>query len=152
MGQDTSPFTWQPRATTPQGYPSPPPPALPAPVQMKNEEEIADVQISRELFTLGWIHTHPTQSCFLSSVDVHTHCPYQTMLDEAIAIVMAPRDPKTRIGIFRLSVPGGLKLVQCCALRGFHTHPPTDTGQPLYELCNHVYLNPRTKFEVIDLR
>jgi len=26
------------------------------------------------------------------SIDVHTHCGYQTMLDEAIAIVMAPTD------------------------------------------------------------
>lgn len=43
-----------------------------------------------ELFTLGWIHTHPTQTCFLSSVDVHTQNSYQLMLAEAIAIVCAP--------------------------------------------------------------
>jgi len=35
------------------------------------------VQDSRSLYPLGWIHTHPSQSCFLSSVDVHTHCGYQ---------------------------------------------------------------------------
>jgi len=38
------------------------------------------------------IDHHHLQTCFLSSVDVHTHCGYQTMLDEAIAIVMAPND------------------------------------------------------------
>ncbi len=76
----------------------------------------------------------------------------QTMLDEAVAIVMAPKDPSKRVGIFRLSTPGGLKLVQRCPHRGFHAHPPTDNGQPIYELCGHVYLNPRAKYEVIDLR
>ena len=43
------------------------------------------------LLTLGWIHTHPTQTCFLSSVDLHTHCGYQSLLDEAVAIVLSPR-------------------------------------------------------------
>jgi len=117
-----------------------------------NEEEVFDVQFSRELYPLGWIHTHPTQTCFLSSVDVHTHCGYQTMLEEAIAIVMAPNDRSKRCGLFRLSTPGGLQLVQRCTKRGFHPHPPTETKQDLYELCGHVYLNPQTKHEVIDLR
>ena len=46
-------------------------------VQALNEEEIFDVQDKRALYPLGWIHTHPTQTCFLSSVDVHTQCGYQ---------------------------------------------------------------------------
>ncbi|KXZ49487.1 hypothetical protein GPECTOR_21g713 [Gonium pectorale] len=127
-------------------------------VQALNEEEIFEAQFEREIYPLGWIHTHPTQTCFLSSVDVHTQarggggCGYQTMLDEAVAIVMAPSDRSKRCGIFRLSTPGGLKLVQKCPQRGFHTHPPPDTGQELYELCGHVFLNPRTKHEVLDLR
>lgn len=116
------------------------------------EEEIFEAQDSRSLYPLGWIHTHPTQTCFLSSVDVHTQCGYQTMLDEAIAIVMAPTDINSPVGIFRLTTPGGLKLIQNCPLRGFHTHPPTETGQQVYELCNHVYLNSRIGYEVIDLR
>ncbi|KAI8476111.1 MAG: JAB1/Mov34/MPN/PAD-1 ubiquitin protease-domain-containing protein [Monoraphidium minutum] len=117
-----------------------------------NEEEIFEAQFSRELYPLGWIHTHPTQTCFLSSVDVHTQCGYQTMLDEAVAVVMAPTDRRNKCGIFRLTTPGGLGLVQKCPLRGFHTHPDTETGQEVYELCGHVYLNPRTKHEVLDLR
>lgn len=121
-------------------------------VQALSEEEIFEVQDSRALYPLGWIHTHPSQSCFLSSVDVHTHCGYQTMLDEAIAIVMAPTDARTPVGIFRLTTPGGLQLIQKCPLRGFHPHGQTETGQDLYELCGHVYLNPRVDFEVIDLR
>ena len=38
-----------------------------------------------------WFQTHPTQTAFLSSVDLHTHCSYQLMLPEAIAIVCAPK-------------------------------------------------------------
>ncbi|XVE65547.1 hypothetical protein DITRI_Ditri08aG0008400 [Diplodiscus trichospermus] len=57
-----------------------------------NEEEIFEVQDKLSLFPLGWIHTHPTQTCFMSSVDLHTHYSYQIMLPEAIAIVMAPTD------------------------------------------------------------
>eukprot|EP00884_Botryococcus_braunii_P019618 jgi/Botrbrau1/633/Bobra.0161s0024.2 len=121
-------------------------------VQALSEEEIFEVQDSRSLYPLGWIHTHPTQTCFLSSIDVHTQCGYQTMLDEAIAIVMAPRDTKSKCGLFRLSTPGGLSLVQKCTQRGFHAHAPTSTGQPLYELCGHVFVNPRVDHQVLDLR
>ena len=76
----------------------------------------------------------------------------QTMLEEAVAIVMAPRDSRKRCGLFRLSAPGGLQLVQKCPERGFHTHAATKTCQPLYELCGHVYLNPRVQHDVVDLR
>jgi STAM-binding protein len=121
-------------------------------VQALNEEEIFEAQFSRSLYPLGWIHTHPTQTCFLSSVDVHTQCGYQTMLEEAVAIVMAPSDRKNKVGIFRLTTPGGLALIQKCTLRGFHPHPATETGQDVYELCGHVFLNPGAKHEVMDLR
>ena len=49
-------------------------------MQALNEEEIFDVQDKRSLYPLGWIHTHPTQTCFLSSVDVHTQCGYQVSI------------------------------------------------------------------------
>lgn len=55
-----------------------------------NEEEIFIYQDQHNLITLGWIHTHPSQTAFLSSIDLHTHCPYQMMMSEAIAIVCAP--------------------------------------------------------------
>lgn len=121
-------------------------------VEMMSEEDVLMVHLDRELYPLGWIHTHPTQTCFLSSVDVHTQCSYQTMLDEAVAIVMAPADRSKKCGIFRLTTPGGLSLVQKCERRGFHMHPETSTGQEMYELCGHVFLNDRVKHEVVDLR
>lgn len=57
---------------------------------MLNEEEILEIADQRDLLTLGWIHTHPTQQCFMSSVDLHTQFPYQLLMAEAIAIVVAP--------------------------------------------------------------
>ncbi len=45
------------------------------------------------LAVLGWVHTHPTQSAFLSAPDMHTHAGYQALLREAVAVVVAPRDP-----------------------------------------------------------
>ncbi|KAG0579254.1 hypothetical protein KC19_4G085600 [Ceratodon purpureus] len=42
-----------------------------------NEEELFGIQEQRGLFQLGWIHTHPKQTCFMSSVDLHTHYSYQ---------------------------------------------------------------------------
>ena len=42
-------------------------------------------------FDLFVLQTHPTQTAFLSSVDLHTHCSYQLMMPEALAIVCAPR-------------------------------------------------------------
>ncbi|KAG8045384.1 hypothetical protein GUJ93_ZPchr0008g12995 [Zizania palustris] len=73
-----------------------------------NEEELFEVQDTGSLFTLGWIHTHPTQSCFLSSIDLHNHYSYQVMLPEAIAIVMAPTDTTRKHAIFHLTDPGEL--------------------------------------------
>jgi hypothetical protein len=37
------------------------------------------------------LQTHPTQTAFLSSVDLHTHYPYQQLMPEAIAIVVSPK-------------------------------------------------------------
>lgn len=76
----------------------------------------------------------------------------QVMLSEAIAIVMAPTDSRQKCGIFRLTTPGGMGVVQQCGQRGFHQHPVPDTKQEIYELCGHVYLDETAKFECIDLR
>ncbi|CEG39330.1 metalloprotease family [Plasmopara halstedii] len=90
---------------------------------MTNEEELFDFCYNNELLTLGWIHTHPKQACFLSSVDVHTQCGFQSILPEAVAIVVAPSDPNRNVGVFRLTEPSGLQLIQNCNMTGFHAHP-----------------------------
>lgn len=43
------------------------------------------------LWPVSSFQTHPTQTAFLSSVDLHTHCSYQMMLPESIAIVCSPK-------------------------------------------------------------
>nr|AAM61146.1 unknown [Arabidopsis thaliana] len=120
--------------------------------QATNEEEIFEVQDKQSLFPLGWIHTHPTQSCFMSSIDVHTHYSYQIMLPEAVAIVMAPQDSSRNHGIFRLTTPGGMTVIRNCDRRGFHAHSSPEDGGPIYNTCKEVYMNPNLKFDVIDLR
>lgn len=122
--------------------------------QALNEEEIHAIQDRQSLFPVGWIHTHPSQTCFLSSIDLHTQYSYQVMLPEAIAIVMAPTDPTRTNGIFRLTDPGGIALLKECREGcGFHLHPETcPDGSPIYESCSNVYINPNLRLEVIDLR
>ncbi|XP_062198198.1 AMSH-like ubiquitin thioesterase 3 isoform X2 [Phragmites australis] len=117
-----------------------------------NEEELFEVQDMGSLFTLGWIHTHPTQSCFLSSIDLHNHYSYQVMLPEAIAIVMAPTDTTRKHGIFHLTDPGGMGVIHDCAERGFHPHKAPLDGSPIYESCSHVYMDADVQFDMIDLR
>ena len=55
-----------------------------------NEDKLFDYVDGEDLMVLGWIHTHPTQTCFMSSRDLHTHAGYQAMMPESIAIVCAP--------------------------------------------------------------
>uniref|UniRef100_J3L087 MPN domain-containing protein n=1 Tax=Oryza brachyantha TaxID=4533 RepID=J3L087_ORYBR len=119
--------------------------------QATNEEEIFEVQDKGSLFTVGWIHTHPTQTCFLSSIDLHNHYSYQVMLPEAIAIVMAPTDTTRKHGIFHLTDLGGMGVIHYCQESGFHPHEPLD-GTSIYEHCSHVYMNPNVKFDMVDLR
>uniref|UniRef100_A0A1D1Z7D3 AMSH-like ubiquitin thioesterase 1 n=1 Tax=Anthurium amnicola TaxID=1678845 RepID=A0A1D1Z7D3_9ARAE len=117
-----------------------------------NEEEIFDYQDKESLFPLGWIHTHPSQSCFMSSIDLHTHYSYQIMLPEAIAIVMAPKDGSSPYGIFRLTAPGGMSVIRNCQQRGFHPHEQPVGGGPIYQRSADVRLDPNLKFDVVDLR
>eukprot|EP01113_Clastostelium_recurvatum_P012348 TRINITY_DN1640_c0_g1_i5.p1 TRINITY_DN1640_c0_g1~~TRINITY_DN1640_c0_g1_i5.p1 ORF type:complete len:646 (+),score=105.67 TRINITY_DN1640_c0_g1_i5:204-1940(+) len=115
-----------------------------------DEAKLFEYQFEHDLLTLGWIHTHPTQDCFLSSVDLHTHASYQYLLPEAVAVVMAP-SRTANFGVFRLSDPPGLQLVQKCKLRGFHPHT-TPEGRSLYTVCSHVDIIKGSKFVVEDQR
>ncbi|KAF5344607.1 hypothetical protein D9758_013891 [Tetrapyrgos nigripes] len=90
---------------------------------MDEEELVLQFTEDRGLITLGWIHTHPTQSCFMSSVDLHTHSGFQCMLPESFAVVCAPQS-KPNFGIFRLTDPPGLQtILECTAKEAFHPHP-----------------------------
>lgn len=116
-----------------------------------NESALFDYCDSEDLMTLGWIHTHPSQTCFMSSRDLHTHCGYQVMLPESIAIVCAPSKTPDW-GVFRLTDPPGLKTVLNCNQTGlFHPHAEENiyTGalRP-----GHVFEVSGLEFETVDLR
>ncbi|XP_023246411.1 STAM-binding protein [Copidosoma floridanum] len=123
-----------------------------------NEEDIFDYQDQHNLITLGWIHTHPTQTAFLSSVDLHTHCSYQLMMAEAIAIVCAPKYDKT--GFFHLTPDYGLNYIANCRETGFHPH----SADPLLytvifqirliflQTAKHYRLDFNAPIQAIDLR
>ena len=115
-----------------------------------NESDLFDYVDGEDLMVLGWIHTHPTQTCFMSSRDLHTHGGYQVMMPESIAIVCAPS--KGEWGVFRLTDPPGMKTVLNCTQTGlFHPHADsnvyTDALRP-----GHVYEAQGLKFDVVDLR
>ncbi|CAE6461682.1 unnamed protein product [Rhizoctonia solani] len=118
--------------------------------EMVEEELILEFQESRGLITLGWIHTHPTQSCFMSSMDLHTHSGYQASLKEAFAIVCAPSS-SPNVGIFRLTDPPGLEMIlHCHAKESFHPHSSgniyTDADQ------GHVKMVKKLELSIVDLR
>lgn len=104
-----------------------------------DEEKLIDIQIDKGLVTLGWIHTHPSQSCFMSSVDLHTHFGYEIMLPEAIAIVLAPSDKHNDCGIFSIRHPDGMNALKDCPSRGFHQH---DNLDEIYGEALHAYFDP----------
>ncbi len=112
-----------------------------------DEESLLDAQLRHQLLCLGWIHTHPRHSCFLSSVDLHTSVSYQALLPEALAVVVAPTDAALPVGIFQLT-PGGLRLILRCPLRGFHPHAEPQ----LYGRASHVRFDEAVKPVLLDLR
>ncbi|RPA98776.1 hypothetical protein L873DRAFT_1686309, partial [Choiromyces venosus 120613-1] len=117
----------------------------------KDEEGLFEYVDREELMVLGWIHTHPTQTCFMSSVDLHTHCSYQLMLPESIAIVCAPRHQPSW-DVFRLTEPTGGKTIMACRQSSlFHLHGElnvyTDAMRP-----GHVCEVREMGFDVVDLR
>ncbi|KAJ7088886.1 hypothetical protein B0H15DRAFT_780457 [Mycena belliarum] len=116
---------------------------------MDEEEGVLGFTEGRGLITLGWIHTHPSQSCFMSSVDLHTHASFQRMLPESFAVVCAPKsDPN--FGIFRLTDPPGLQTVlKCTAKQAFHPHPDV----PIYTDADRGHVQMReAPLEIVDLR
>ncbi|KAK9363657.1 hypothetical protein V1504DRAFT_416496 [Lipomyces starkeyi] len=118
----------------------------------KDEEGLFNFLDENDLFTLGWIHTHPTQTCFLSSVDLHTQNSYQLMLTESIAIVCAPMHEPSW-GIFRLTDPPGIKAITNCRQPGtFHPHSQKNIYTNAKLPAGHVFIRDGLPFKIVDLR
>ena len=125
--------------------------------EMTNESQLFDyVDSEADLMILGWIHTHPTQTCFMSSRDLHTHAGYQMMLAESVAVVCAPSKGDAshggEWGVYRLTDPPGKRIILECEKPGiFHPHDVeniyTDALRP-----GHVVEAKGLDFELVDLR
>ncbi|RMZ70183.1 endosome-associated ubiquitin isopeptidase [Pyrenophora seminiperda CCB06] len=116
-----------------------------------NEEELFDYCDKEELMVLGWIHTHPTQTCFMSSRDLHTHVGYQVMMPESIAITQYTNQNPSW-GCFRLTDPPGKQAILSCSRPGiFHPHDVdniyTEALKP-----GHVVELINAPLEIVDMR
>ena len=100
----------------------------------------------RNLTILGFIHTHPTFSAFLSSIDLHMAFQIQKDIPGAIAIVVSTRDGTEPI--FRITPEGMNVLKQCNEAQDKHHDHNTDIT--IYSECS-VRLSIR-KSVVIDMR
>ncbi|KAL2169481.1 hypothetical protein VTG60DRAFT_6025 [Thermothelomyces hinnuleus] len=120
--------------------------------ETENESVMLDYCITNDLLVIGWIHTHPTQTCFMSSRDLHTQAGYQVMMPESIAIVCAPQyEPSW--GIFRLTNPPGLPhILSCQRTETFHQHSVDNLYVEAGSPQGHVYESKALEFEVCDLR
>jgi len=114
-------------------------------VQTLCEEELIGVQEKHGVVTLGWIHSHPSQTCFLSSVDMHCQLSYQIMMPNAVAIVYAPTDKTETFSLTKK----GIDVLSKCSCQGFHRH---EGVSGLYEKAGHVHSAKRQKCKFIDLR
>lgn len=115
-----------------------------------HEEEMLDYMERNELITLGSIHTHPSQSVFMSSVDMHTQFCLQMMLPEAISIVVAP-SKIPRSGIFSLTLDHGMSIIENCRETGFHSHA-NPTRIPIYAKASHVIISDCDDVTIKDFR
>ncbi|KAI0973647.1 hypothetical protein F4678DRAFT_406774 [Xylaria arbuscula] len=120
--------------------------------ETENEATMVDYCLEEDLLMLGWIHTHPTQSCFMSSRDLHTQSGYQAMLPESIAIVCAPTSNPSH-GIFRLTNPPGLQHILSCPQKStFHPHSVDNLYTAAEHPPGHVYEHDSLDFYVQDIR
>lgn len=114
-----------------------------------DEMQVSTWQIEHGRISVGWIHTHPTQEAFLSSIDLHTHFSYQSLQPEALALVCAPTDAVRKLGKFRISDYGMEYLKTCNRTTGFHPHD--DATGPLFEEVK-IQVEESIKLELVDFR
>ena len=113
---------------------------------MDGLEDVWKIHDKENIIFLGWIHTHPAYSVFLSSVDMHTQYEWQHMLPEAIATVCSIKEGLT--SHLRLTQTG-MDEIRDCSRSNFHPH----TKQPpLWAEADHVIVNEDTNVVIKDMR
>jgi len=111
------------------------------------EEDMWEFQDLYDGICLGWIHTHPSQTAFLSSVDLHTHYPYQCLMPESVAIVCSGK--YNEVGYFMLTPNHGMTVIGKCTKPGFHPH---QKNPPLFESCDHISTSTQHSSQIVDWR
>ena len=112
---------------------------------VQNYPEMVEITEKLQIYTLAWIHTHPSQTAFLSAIDLHTQFIYQKLLPETVAIVCAP--DYHQIEYFTIPPGEGWNEINHCKRTGFHPHDPTT-----HIRASHITKDHSTKIQVIDLR
>lgn len=115
--------------------------------KVKDSMDLIRYLDQHDLLTLGWIHSHPVESNYLSSSDMHYHSVFQSVLPEAIAIVYSPKYMNSTT--FNLTPNHGLKYILSCRKKGFHTHP---TNPPLTMISQHAITDLYGDLIVKDFR
>lgn len=111
---------------------------------MEGLEDVWDVHDKENIIFLGWVHTHPAYSVFLSSVDMHNQYEWQHMLPEALAIVCSIKD--NVVGNLRLTA-AGMAEIGGCSQTNFHPH-----SKDLWEESSHVDVDDSKRVILKDLR
>ncbi|XP_044760051.1 STAM-binding protein-like [Coccinella septempunctata] len=115
--------------------------------KVKDSIELIRYLDEHDLLTIGWIHSHPVESSYLSSSDMHYHSVFQSVLPEAIAMVYSPKYMNSTT--FNLTPNHGLKFILNCRKKGFHTHP---TNPPLTMISQHAITDLYGDLTVKDFR
>ena len=110
-------------------------------------EDIEKYQNDNNLIEIGWIHTHPTFSAYMSSIDVHQHCFRQKLMHESIAVVCSIKDNITEI--FNMT-EDGLNTIANCKVEGPHDH--SHIMLPIYKKATHVQIVNDVFTELHDQR
>ena len=76
-----------------------------------DENTVTATFVETDFITVRWIHTHPSQTAFLSSIDLHTHAGYQALLLEVIAVVYLVEYSNTKM--FKLTT-FGMNTIRSC--------------------------------------
>ena len=94
----------------------------------------------------GWMHSHPLETCCLSSIDIHTQYTKQQCDQNYISIVFSAID--NAFGIFAIT-NNGFNIIKQCKLNPsvHHQHVSND----IYCNANHIEIDDRT-LTVIDER
>ena len=105
------------------------------------------------LVQLGWIHTHPSQTAFLSSVDMHTQFGIQMLMPQAIAIVCSIKYNEDKfLKLTKLGLDQVQKSLSQGVTQSMNFHSYDEKSQMQEDCSGLVEIDNSLKLEVVDQR